>query len=96
MLRVFDIHHDNTEFHPIAFSGDIGNGPTTAYDALPPKPWKAPTVVEEAPPKHRHETNQFVKDSMRVFVHEVRSSKKKKAFFPKVSFGIQQEVLLLT
>ncbi len=24
----------------IGFSGDIGDGPTTAYDALPPKPWK--------------------------------------------------------
>lgn len=25
----------------IGFSGDIGDGATTAYDALPPKPWKA-------------------------------------------------------
>ena len=25
---------------PISFSGDIGDGPKTAYDALPPKPWK--------------------------------------------------------
>lgn len=25
----------------MSFSGDIGDGPTTAYDALPPKPWKA-------------------------------------------------------
>lgn len=24
----------------MGFSGDIGDGPTTAYDALPPKPWK--------------------------------------------------------
>ena len=23
------------------FSGDIGDGPTTAYDALPPKKWSA-------------------------------------------------------
>ena len=38
MLRVFD-RGDATHF-PISFSGDIGDGPTTAYDALPPKPWK--------------------------------------------------------
>ena len=25
----------------MGFTGDIGDGPTTAYDALPPKPWKA-------------------------------------------------------
>ena len=68
LLRVFDIHHEDSEFHPIAFGGEIGNGPTTAYKALPPKPWKAP-VVEE---RRHHETNQLVKDSMRVFVHEVR------------------------
>lgn len=35
MLRVFS--HDPQ--HPIGFSGEIGDGPTTAYDALPPKKW---------------------------------------------------------
>ena len=38
MLRVFD--SGKTGHFPISFSGDIGDGPTTAYDALPPKPWK--------------------------------------------------------
>jgi hypothetical protein len=38
MLRVFS--HEETGF-AMGFSGDIGDGPTTAYDALPPKPWKA-------------------------------------------------------
>jgi len=28
-------------FNPSGFSGDIGDGPTTAYDALPPKKFKA-------------------------------------------------------
>lgn len=34
MLRVFEHGH---AAYPIGFSGDIGDGPTTAYDALPPK-----------------------------------------------------------
>jgi len=38
MLRVFTTADDK---FAIGFSGDIGDGPTTAYDALPPKPWKA-------------------------------------------------------
>jgi len=38
MLRVFTTQ--NGQF-AMGFSGDIGDGPTTAYDALPPKPWKA-------------------------------------------------------
>jgi hypothetical protein len=25
---------------PTGWSGEVGDGPTTAYDALPPKPWK--------------------------------------------------------
>ncbi|KAL7433981.1 hypothetical protein ACHAXH_004724 [Discostella pseudostelligera] len=37
MLRVFTTQ--NGKF-AMGFSGDIGDGPTTAYDALPPKPWK--------------------------------------------------------
>lgn len=37
MLRVFS--HGESSF-PIGFSGDIGDGPTSAYDALPPKPYK--------------------------------------------------------
>mmetsp|Transcript_14657 Transcript_14657/g.22233 ORF Transcript_14657/g.22233 Transcript_14657/m.22233 type:complete len:156 (+) Transcript_14657:88-555(+) len=40
MLRVFTTQDDK---FAMGFSGDIGDGPTTAYDALPPKPWKAPT-----------------------------------------------------
>jgi len=37
MLRVFTTQEGK---FAIGFSGDIGDGPTTAYDALPPKPWK--------------------------------------------------------
>jgi hypothetical protein len=37
MLRVFS---SDAGKYAISFSGDIGDGPTTAYDALPPKPWK--------------------------------------------------------
>ena len=36
MLRVFD----SGKGFPTGFSGDIGKGPMTAYDALPPKKWK--------------------------------------------------------
>lgn len=36
MLRVFA--HEKPKFTPSGFSGDIGSG--TAYDMLPPKPWK--------------------------------------------------------
>ena len=39
MLRVFA--HEKTAFPASGFSGEIGDGPTTAYDALPPKKWKA-------------------------------------------------------
>ncbi|KAL3796310.1 hypothetical protein ACHAW5_003847 [Stephanodiscus triporus] len=38
MMRVFTTSDDK---FAMGFSGDIGDGPTTAYDALPPKPWKA-------------------------------------------------------
>ena len=37
MLSVFN--HGSTGHYPIGFTGDIGDGPTTAYDALPPKKW---------------------------------------------------------
>jgi hypothetical protein len=40
MLRVFDTNKPMA--FPTGFSGDVGDGPTTAYDALPPKPWKKP------------------------------------------------------
>lgn len=39
MLRVFDT--DKPIAFPAGFSGDIGKGPQTAYDALPPKKWHA-------------------------------------------------------
>merc|ERR1712232_735511 len=38
-LRVFT--NEKSGFDPTGFSGDVGSGATTAYDALPPKPWKA-------------------------------------------------------
>ena len=38
MLRVFS--QDKPMVFPAGFGGEIGDGPTTAYDALPPKPWK--------------------------------------------------------
>ncbi|KAL9185783.1 hypothetical protein ACHAXT_003560 [Thalassiosira profunda] len=38
MLRVFTTQDGK---FAMGFSGDVGDGPTTAYDALPPKPWKA-------------------------------------------------------
>ena len=38
MLRVFDT--EKPMYFPTGFSGDIGDGPKTAYDALPPKKWK--------------------------------------------------------
>jgi hypothetical protein len=38
MLRVFTTVDGK---FAMGFSGDIGDGPSTAYDALPPKPWKA-------------------------------------------------------
>jgi hypothetical protein len=37
LLRVFDT---NSGGFATGFSGDIGDGPTTAYKALSPKPWK--------------------------------------------------------
>jgi hypothetical protein len=38
MLRVFST--EKPGYFPVGFSGDVGDGPTTAYDALPPKKWK--------------------------------------------------------
>ena len=38
MLRVFT--HEEPKVTPTGFSGDIGSGPMTAFDALPPKKWK--------------------------------------------------------
>eukprot|EP00536_Pseudo-nitzschia_multiseries_P000559 jgi/Psemu1/300167/fgenesh1_kg.7_\ len=40
LLRVFDT--GKPVFSPQGFSGDVGKGPTTAYDALPPKKWTNP------------------------------------------------------
>jgi hypothetical protein len=40
MLRVFS--SDKPVFFPSGFAGEVGDGPTTAYDALPPKKWKNP------------------------------------------------------
>ncbi|KAL3793683.1 hypothetical protein HJC23_010255 [Cyclotella cryptica] len=37
MLRVFTTAEGK---FAMGFTGDIGDGPTTAYDALPPKPWR--------------------------------------------------------
>ena len=37
LLRVFN---PNTKGFATGFTGDIGDGPTTAYKALDPKPWK--------------------------------------------------------
>ena len=37
LLRVFDT---GSSGFATGFSGDIGDGPTTAYKALSPKPWK--------------------------------------------------------
>jgi hypothetical protein len=42
MLRVFETSDTSLGHYPIGFSGDIGDGPTTAYDSLPPKKWKKP------------------------------------------------------
>lgn len=39
LLRVFG---SNSKGFSTGFSGDIGDGPTDAYKALNPKPWKAP------------------------------------------------------
>jgi DNA mismatch repair ATPase MutL len=40
LLRTFST--DKPLYFPTGFSGDVGDGPTTAYDALPPKKWTAP------------------------------------------------------
>jgi len=37
-MRVFN--NDKPSFFPTGWVGDVGDGPTTAYDALPPKPFK--------------------------------------------------------
>jgi len=42
MMRVFST--DKPFVFPTGFAGEIGNGPTTAYDCLEPKPWKKPSV----------------------------------------------------
>merc|ERR1711957_646951 len=38
LMRTFSVQDGK---FAMGFSGDIGDGPSTAYDALPPKPWKA-------------------------------------------------------
>ena len=40
MLRVFNT--DKPLIFPTGYAGDVGKGPTTAYDALPPKKWTNP------------------------------------------------------
>ena len=40
LLRTFST--DKPMYFPTGFAGDVGDGPTTAYDALPPKKWTAP------------------------------------------------------
>jgi ABC-type transporter Mla subunit MlaD len=45
LLRVFDVNDPTVamkkvQVPPIGYSGDVGSGATTAYDALSPKPWK--------------------------------------------------------
>lgn len=40
MLRVFNT--DKPMVFPTGFAGDVGKGPQTAYDALPPKKWVNP------------------------------------------------------
>jgi DNA mismatch repair ATPase MutL len=37
LLRTFS--SDKPLYFPTGFAGDVGDGPTTAYDALPPKKW---------------------------------------------------------
>jgi hypothetical protein len=39
VLRVFA--HEAPKYAPTGYSGDIGDGPSTAYDVLPPKKWSA-------------------------------------------------------
>ncbi len=43
IFRVFQMSakKTNVKFNPAGFSGDVGSGPTDAYKALNPKPWKA-------------------------------------------------------
>lgn len=40
LLRVFD--NSSGGFSATGFTGDVGDGPKTAYDALPPKKWSPP------------------------------------------------------
>ena len=37
---IFILYEQKGGFDPTGFSGDIGEGAKTAYDVLPPKPWK--------------------------------------------------------
>mmetsp|Transcript_13277 Transcript_13277/g.24076 ORF Transcript_13277/g.24076 Transcript_13277/m.24076 type:complete len:126 (-) Transcript_13277:132-509(-) len=39
LLRVFS--SGKSGFSNMGYTGDVGDGPTTAYDALPPKKWTA-------------------------------------------------------
>lgn len=38
MLRVFS--RDTPKFRATGYAGEVGKGPTDAYDSLPPKKWK--------------------------------------------------------
>ena len=41
LYRLCRFVKQSPSFFPTGWAGDIGDGPTTAYDALPPKPYKA-------------------------------------------------------
>jgi hypothetical protein len=43
MLRVFNT--DKPMVFPTGYGGDVGKGPRTAYDVLPPKKWVNPDKV---------------------------------------------------
>ena len=71
LLRVF--HHDSEPTYPIAFAGEIGYGPRTAYDALPPKPWKPSPITVQEPKESlqkNDEVHRFIEDALRVFHFE--------------------------
>jgi predicted nuclease with TOPRIM domain len=39
LLRVF-VHEEPKAYKAMGYTGDVGKGTSTAYDALPPKKWK--------------------------------------------------------
>ena len=52
--------------HATGWSGDVGSGPTTAYDCLPPKKYKAP-VVEKKAKAEKAKDNETARALFRVF-----------------------------